>query len=138
MTPPAPRHDYGDDFFIRERRARSDAAKQIVRAITARHGAWEQSYGARRRRRRTSDLADHELMVEALICNAIHAHLRHSGRAVAISMGRQRPSRYSPPPYEPLGKLLSGLGQDGIGALQIVKGGRFDNSPGRLTTRSGL
>lgn len=90
-----------DNFFVPERRARAGVLQALVGAATRELGEWEAQHGARHRQRKQADQAKHERIVEAILSNALHCHLLSTGAAVAVSLGRERGSRYEPPPYAP-------------------------------------
>ena len=123
-----------DTFFIPERRARSEAAKAVVSAVQGRLSQLEAASNARRRRRKTKDQLRHNLMVEAIVCEAIRCRLIHPEAAVAVSLGRERGSRYEPAPYGPMKALLSALGPDGLGLLNVRWGSKQE--PGKRGLRT--
>lgn len=92
-----------DAFFVPERRARARTLQALLADTKRELAAWEASHSVRERQRKRSDQAKHEQMVEAILCNALHCHLRSPHAAVAVSLGRERGSRYEPPPYAPCG-----------------------------------
>jgi hypothetical protein len=74
-------------------------------------------------------------MVEALVCEAIRRELLVPGGTVALSLGRERKSRYIPAPYAPMRALLTALGGDGLGLLDVQWGWRpAEGGRGRTTT----
>src|SRR5262245_50007957 len=123
-----------DRFFVPERRARSGSVRDLIVAAVGELNKWEARRGTRRRRRREADRARHDSIVEAVLCNALHCHLIAPDAAVAVSLGRQRRSRYEPSPYAPMWTLLSALGEAGIDLLRVEKGSRPENGRGGRTT----
>jgi hypothetical protein len=95
---------------------------------------WERENGARRRRRRPADQEAHDCMVEALVCEAVRRDLLSPGGTVALSLGRQRKSRYVPAPYAPMRDLLTALGRDALGFLNVKWGSRPEQGRGCMTT----
>jgi hypothetical protein len=73
-------------------------------------------------------------MVEALVCEAVRRDLLNPGGTVAVSLGRQRKSRYVPAPYAPMRHLLAALGGGALGFLEVTWGSRPDEGRGRMTT----
>lgn len=108
---PREQADCRDSFFVPERRPRASALQKLCVSVGGELTAWEESHGVRKRKRRRADQSKHDQMVEAVLCNALHCHLKTPDTAVAVSLGRQRGSRYEPPPYAPMLSLLTALGE---------------------------
>ena len=134
MTAQADHRADQDPFFVPERRARTPTARAAVEVMRERLGDWERATGARRRRRRPADQHAHDCMVEALVCEAARRDILSPGGAVAVSLGRQSKSRYTPAPYAPMRDLLAALGRDALGFLDVKWGSRPDEGRGRMTT----
>ena len=85
-----------DAFLVAERRARTPRA--AVEAVLGRLKEWERTNSARQRRRRSADQRALDLMVEALVCEAVRRDLMAPGGRVAVSLGRERkiPLRAAP------------------------------------------
>lgn len=124
-----------DAFFVPERRARSEVAVGVVTTVRDELAEWERQRGSRRRVRKATDQQNHDRMVEALVCEAARAHRIDPTRCVALSLGRQRRSRYEPRPYEPMRPLLENLGA-ALGFLSVTFGVRPEHGRGRMTTFS--
>lgn len=75
-------------------------------------------------------------MLEAILCDTLHGALSQPKEHVAVSLGRQRVSRYEPPPYAPMKKLVESLGPLGLGLIDIEWGVRGDRGRGLRTTIS--
>lgn len=130
-TRSAPDHDA---FFVPERRARGPAAQALVETARQELAGWEERNGSRKRRRRRADQDAHERMIEAIICEAVRRYLIQPDGAVAISLGKQRRTRYEPRPYAPMRQLLETLGQGALGFVDVRWGSRPATARGRTTT----
>ena len=134
MAAPARQRAEQDPFFVPERRARTPAARAAVDIVRERLRDWQRTHGDRQRRRRRADQEAHGRMVEALVCEAVRRDLLCPGGAVALSLGRQRNTRYVPAPYAPMRDLLTALGRDVLAFLVVTWGSRPDEGRGRMTT----
>lgn len=121
-------------FFVPERRARTAAAASVVEAVLQELAAWETGLAARKRARRADDRTRHERMVEAVICDIAHRNIFLPGGSLAVSLGKERKTRYAPPPYAPMKSLLEHLGESGLGLLTIQWGHKPVEGWGRMTT----
>src|SRR5262245_20711416 len=133
-TTPAKQRAEQDTFFVPERRGRTPAARAVVGIARKRLHDWERDHGTRQRRRHQADQDALDRMTEALICEAVRREMLCPGGAVALSLGRQRRSRYLPRPYGPMRGLLKALGEDGLGLLEVSCGWRPEIGRGRTTT----
>lgn len=123
-----------DDFFVPERRARSPAAQSIIASIQHEVAVWEEQNSIRQRRRRGADQVAHQRAIEAIVCEAVRREfIQHNG-SIAISLGKQRRSRYEPRPYAPMRKLLEVLGPNALGLIDLRWGFRPESGRGRTTT----
>jgi hypothetical protein len=126
----------GDAFFVPERRARTCRASALVASVQREIAKWEATERARGRRRKELDERRHDRMVEALVCCTLHRHLTCPGGATAVSLGRERRSRYEPVPYAPMKRLLTALGPEGLGLLHVMWGSRPEVGRSLRTTFS--
>lgn len=125
-----------DAFFVPERRARSVRAKSIITVVRDRLKEWEGAGEKRRRARRPDDQFRHELMVEALVCDALRRNIVAPGGAVAVSLSKAQRSRYEPKPYKPMRALLEALSSDELKILTFTLGQKPEIGRGRRTTIS--
>jgi hypothetical protein len=123
-----------DAFFVPERRARTPRAISVTNSARNELAEWEAAERTRARRRKERDQRRHDQMVEAIVCCAVHRHLTCPDGATAVSLGRERRSRYEPEPYAPMKRLLTALGPDGLGLLSVTWGTRPEQGRGFCTT----
>lgn len=111
-------------------------AKSIITVVRDRLKEWEGAGEKRRRARRPDDQFRHELMVEALVCDALRRNIVAPGGAVAVSLSKDRRSRYEPTPYKPMRGLLDALSSDELKILTFTLGQKPEIGRGRRTTIS--
>ncbi|KAB7740375.1 hypothetical protein F2P47_07530 [Parvibaculum sedimenti] len=136
---PAPKEPpIRDRPFDPWRSAKSPSAKAIVADIINELEHYEEHKGLRQRRRKATDQKTFELMIEAIVCDAMYCTLASPDRAIMTPMSKEklsRANRYRAPALnKTFPEALKRLASKELSFLRLKEGYRGAFGPGRRTT----